>query len=245
MSAVKPNVTINSSLEPTNIAEGDSITFCCNSTNGSVQTNWLLNEESAASEPASRLGVTITGNGANASCLTIPGLMTFNNATVKCVAFIYATGGGTVELSPNPVRLRIQGRLESVNLSKAESNDSCCYHFNWSPPFTLPGVPILGYSISVTNNTNGAIILTDTGTATKWEYCPKEFGDYTVSVAAVNTVGEGYIDTVEVKTEERKALYMPMYDIIITLLLLAHVEAHVIKQYLEDEEWKLLVEVCI
>ena len=214
MSAVKPNVTLNSSPEPPNVAEGDSITLCCNSTNGSVQTNWLLNKESAASYG------TITGNGTNASCLTLPGLVTFNDATVKCVAFIYATGGGTEELSPDPVILRIQSRLESVNLSKAESNDSCCYYFNWLPPLTLPGVPILGYNINVTNN-DGAILSNDTGTATKWEYCPKEFGDNNVSVAAVNTVGEGHIDTVEVKTEERKALYMPMYDIIITLYIVS------------------------
>ena len=96
--------------------------------------------------------------------------------------------------------LRIQGKLKAVNsLTAVQSNDSCCYYFNWSPPFTLPGVPILGYNINisyVTTNNGTLTILQTNVNVTQWEYCPLKFSQHFVAVAAVNSVGEGEINTV-------------------------------------------------
>ena len=126
----------------------------------------------------------------------------FNNTAVKCIAF----GTGLGEFSPPPVILRIQGRLEApYGLTAVQSNDSCCYRFNWFPPFTLPGVPILGYNINVTNNDDGADVLQiNVSNTTQWEYCPGLFGNNNVNVAAVNSVGEGITANTTVSITESK-----------------------------------------
>ena len=197
-----------------NITEGGTITLNCSSNNSLVFINWVFNETDSA---VSVHGVTATGIGTNSSSLTVPGIPDpFNNTIIKCVLFI--PGSGELE-SPPPVMLRIQGRLEApYGLTAVQSNDSCFYHFNWFPPFTLPGVPILGYNINVTNenNNNGANVLqiNVSNTTTEWEYCPKKFDDHIVGVAAVNKVGEGQISTVEIKTE-CKALHMYVYYFVI------------------------------
>ena len=176
-----------------NIAEGGRsiAVYNCSSNNSAVTITWYLNKTVSASEFAS-YGVTAPGTGSTVSSLTIPGLVNpFNNTEVLC----YASGPGFGDVSPPPVILRIQGRLEAPNgLTAVRSNDSCCYHFNWSPPFTLPGVPILGYNINITDN-NGNVLQTNVSNTTQWEYCPEEFGDHDISVAAVNSVGEGDINT--------------------------------------------------
>ena len=173
-----------------NIPEGGTAVYNCSTNNSLVPINWILNKTISASERAS-YGITTPGLGTRVSSLTIPGLVKpFNNTEVRC----YASGPGfNGELSPPSVILRIQGRLEAPNnLTAVRSNDSCCYHFNWSPPFTLPGVPILGYNINITDN-KGNVLQINVNNTTQWEYCPEGFGDHNVSVAAVNGVGEGNI----------------------------------------------------
>ena len=198
-----------------NIAEGDTITINCSSNNSLAVVYWVANSTKSA---VSVRGVTATGIGTSSSSLTVPGIVhPFNNTQIKCVLFI--PGSGELE-SPPPVILRIQGRLEApYGLTAVQSNDSCCYRFNWFPPFTLPGVPILGYNINVTNenNNNGANVLqiNVSNTTTEWEYCSKKFDNHIVGVAAVNKVGEGQISTVEIKTE-CKALHMYVYYFVIT-----------------------------
>ena len=186
-----------------NIAERDKAVYNCSTNNSAVTITWYLNTTVPATKLAS-YGVTARGVGESVSSLIIPGLVhPFNNTEVWC----YVSGPGLKpsfgDVSPPPVILRIQGRLEAPNnLTAVESNHSCCYHLNWSPPFTQPGVPILGYNINVANKTNGVVLHTDTVTATECEYCPEEFGDHIVSVAAVNGVGEGNItkDTFNLST---------------------------------------------
>ena len=173
-----------------NIAEGGTAVYNCSTNHSLVTVTWILNKTIPASDRGSH-GVTTPGLGTRVSSLTIPGLVNpFNNTEVRC----YASGPDFVVVNPLPVILRIQGRLKAPNnLTAVKSNDSCCYHFNWSPPFTLPGVPILGYNISITNKTNGNVLQTNVKNTTQWEYCPEEFGDHIISVAAVNSVGEGDI----------------------------------------------------
>ena len=183
-----------------NIPEGKTAVYNCSTNNSAVTITWYLNKTVSASEFAS-YGVTAPGTGSTVSSLIIPGLVNpFNNTEVSC----FASGPGFGDVSPPPVILRIQGRLEAPNnLTAVQSNSSSCYHFNWSPPFTLPGVPILGYNINVTNN-NGVVLRVNVSNTMQWEYCPQEFGNNNVNIAAVNSVGEGTTANINVMITESK-----------------------------------------
>ena len=182
-----------------NIAEGSTAVYNCSTNHSTVTINWILNKTVSASTLAS-YGVTTPGTSTSVSSLTIPGLVDpFNNTEVLC----YASGPGFGDVSPPPMILRIQGRLKAPkSLTAVQSNDSCCYHFNWSPPFTLPGVPILGYNINITNN-NGFVLQVSVSNTMQWEYCPEEFGNNNVNIAAVNSVGEGTTANITVITESK------------------------------------------
>ena len=87
--------------------------YNCSTNHSLVLINWILNKTVSASEFAS-YGVTTSGTGSTVSSLIIPGLVNpFNNTEVWC----YASAPGFVGdvVSPPPVILRIQGRLEHVN----------------------------------------------------------------------------------------------------------------------------------
>ena len=188
-----------------NITEGKTAVYNCSTNNSAVTINWYLslNKTVLASTFAS-YGVTTSGVGTSVSSLTIPGLVKpFNNTEVLC----YASGPGFGDVSPPPVILRIQGRLETPNnVTALHNGSSCCYNFNWSPPFTLPGVPILGYNIDVTNNKGNVLRINVSNTTAEWEYCPEKFGDHIISIAAVNSVGEGKVATFNLSMNQCKLM---------------------------------------
>ena len=179
-------MTFTSSHDPPNIAEGGIAVFNCSSNHSLVIITWILNKTVLASTLTS-LGVIVNGVGTPVSSLTIPGLVDpFNNTEVQCIAF----GHGIGDFSPFSVIMRVQGSPEPLNsLTVVQSNDSCCYQFYWTPPFTLPGVPILRYNINITSTSS--ILLQTNVSILQWTYCPKDFGSHTVSIAAVNSAGEG------------------------------------------------------
>ena len=183
--------------------------YNCTSNHSAVIINWILNKTVTALSLAS-YGVTTPGVGSTVSSLIIPGLVNpFNNTEVQCVAY----GHGVGDFSPLPVILRIQGRLEPVNILTAVlSNGSCCYQFYWTPPFTLPGVPILGYNINVTNFYNSTVLQIDVTATTRWEYCPMDLGFYIVSIAAVNGVGEGDAYSYTLCFMESKYAFIDLYN---------------------------------
>ena len=177
-------VNFNLSPDPPNIAEGDTAVFNCSSNHSLVTITWILNETESASTLTS-LGVIVNGAATPVSSLIIPGLVdSFSETEVLC----YASGPGFSNVSPSPVMLRVQGvpaLVDNFNLS----NDF--RYFSWTPPFTLLGVPILRYNINVTKDTE--LIKQTHVNETKWEYCPQQFGNLSISVAAVNNAGEGKI----------------------------------------------------
>ena len=61
---------------------------------------------------------------------------------------------------------------------------------SWSPPFSLVSIP--GYTINVTY---GDLVTQNTTSSTTWQYCPGQFGNYTISVSGNNSAGEGEIST--------------------------------------------------
>ena len=67
---------------------------------------------------------------------------------------------------------------------------------SWSPPFSLVSIP--GYKINVTYG--GELVTQKTTSSTTWQYCPSQFGTYTISVAGNNLAGEGDIVAEEIAT---------------------------------------------
>ena len=90
------------------------------------------------------------------------------------------------------------GELAAVNnlICHVESQYINC---SWSPPFSLISIP--GYIINVTY---GELITQNTTSSTTWQYCPSQFGTYTISVAGNNSAGEGEINTTSVEVLEGK-----------------------------------------
>ena len=84
--------------------------------------------------------------------------------------------------------------MESVsNLTVTLINSTTVLIF-WSPPFTLEGVPILGYSVTITNTTSGEnkTILVEVDTTLLYSIDhPDPENNFTVAVVPINEVGAG------------------------------------------------------
>ena len=80
------------------------------------------------------------------------------------------------------------GELAAVNnlICHLQSQYINC---SWSPPFSLVSIP--GYIINVTYG--GQLVTQNTTSFITWQYCPNQFGTYTISVAGNNSAGEGEI----------------------------------------------------
>ena len=77
--------------------------------------------------------------------------------------------------------------LSSIKL-KITKKDPCTIEVFWDPPFTLKGVPILGYNINITNNNTGE----ESSTFIQTTSIQVPLGyDYNISIGAVNGAGEG------------------------------------------------------
>ena len=82
------------------------------------------------------------------------------------------------------------GFLESVEDLTMTPINSTTVLISWSPPFTLDGVPILGYNVTITNRENESMWKwVDTG---QLLYTPSHLEDIsTVTVVPINEVGAG------------------------------------------------------
>ena len=89
------------------------------------------------------------------------------------------------------------GELAAVNnlICHVQSQYINC---SWSPPFSL--VFIHGYIINVTYG--GELVTQNTTSSTTWQYCPSQFGTYTISIAGNNSAGEGEITTTSLHVPE-------------------------------------------
>ena len=83
--------------------------------------------------------------------------------------------------------------LAAVNnlICRVQSQYINCFS---SPPFSLVSIP--GYIINVTYG--GELVTQNTTSSTTWQYCPSQFGTYTISIAGNNSAGEGELRTEEV-----------------------------------------------
>ena len=82
--------------------------------------------------------------------------------------------------------------------------NKCCFEIRWRPPFTLIGTYITGYNINVTKGDELMNTTNVDNTTTEWLYCPYKFGEHSVSISAVNNVGEGDIMTLKIPFDKCK-----------------------------------------
>ena len=89
------------------------------------------------------------------------------------------------------------GQLAAVNnlICHVQSQYINC---SWSPPFSLVSIP--GYIINVTYG--GELITQNITSSTTWQYCPSQFGTFTISIAGNSSAGEGEISTTSVVVPE-------------------------------------------
>ena len=68
--------------------------------------------------------------------------------------------------------------------------DHCTLRLTWTPPYTLQGVPILNYSITINPSIGGMTVYTSD--STEYLYTPAALGVADeIVVAAINKVGPG------------------------------------------------------
>ena len=91
-----------------------------------------------------------------------------------------------------------KGLLDSIEL-KITKQDDFTVTIYWDPPFTLMGVPILGYNINITNiNTGKQLSHFEQTTSIQIPLVD----DYNISIAAVNGAGEGNRSTIFINSTD-------------------------------------------
>ena len=96
------------------------------------------------------------------------------------------------------------GLLESVSNLTVVPCNSTTVRISWISPFTLEGVPILGYNVTITNTTSGeneTILVEDTMYMYTWPYSIDHLdpeNNFTVTVVPINEVGAGQPSTLEI-----------------------------------------------
>ena len=89
----------------------------------------------------------------------------------------------------------LTGSLVAVNDLAVVSFNSTTVLIFWSPPFTLEGVPILGYNVAITNTTSEENeTISVEGDTTMLYYSidhPDPDNNFTVTVVPINIVGPG------------------------------------------------------
>ena len=95
------------------------------------------------------------------------------------------------------------GLLESVSNLTVTPVNSTTVLISWSPPFTLDGVPILGYNVTITNTTSGENeTMSVEGDTTILYYSIDHLKSiFTITVVPINVVGEG--DDASIQSELR------------------------------------------
>lgn len=168
------------------------------------KTNWFntsstvfLNE----SEHLSMSTVTILGTPeSNKTALTCVAFVVngkFNrSASVSNKAVIYIQGMSRC-LSASYygfLLLVLPGLLESVGHVCVAHKNVTSVLISWNPPFTLLGVPILGYNVTITNTSSGqskTFLVEDTTLLYSIDY-PDMENNFTLTVVAINEVGPGH-----------------------------------------------------
>ena len=83
--------------------------------------------------------------------------------------------------------------LDPVTDITLSSINSTTVLISWSPPFTLEGVPILGYNVTITNTVTGENIQNFSTDVPSVQYSPAQNDDYLITIVAINKAGSGLL----------------------------------------------------
>ena len=99
------------------------------------------------------------------------------------------------------------GLLSPVGDLNSSEVDDCSLHFTWTAPYTLQGVPINYYNITITRHSDGAVLGSYTTNTTEFLYSVSRLGEtLEVVVAAVNDVGTGNSSVITVQSPSSGAV---------------------------------------
>ena len=139
-------------------------------------------------------GISIEKNGIT-STLRIKVSSTDNATNITCIAVIVTPMLSSDE--SEPALLLVQGHLESVSNLSVITVNSTTVLISWIPSFTLEGVPIIGYNLTINNNTSGEnVTSTVEGSASMLYYTINDHfhhkNNFTVILIPINEVGRGH-----------------------------------------------------
>lgn len=196
-------VNFNFTSSPT-INIGQTALYQCTVNDSRVNIHWLINGHSLSKCNECALG-------SSPAKLTIPGLPSYNNTIVTCLA-VGVLENGEYRKSSNST-LIIQGIILCLEIDKpimlyigklpAVKNLLCeqealCMQCSWNPPFSLTSIS--GYAIIISSS--GMDLYKNYTTTRSISYCPSQYayGLYNISIAANNTaeLGEVTFTTVNI-----------------------------------------------
>ena len=84
------------------------------------------------------------------------------------------------------------GPLSGVGNLTSSEVDHCTLHFTWTAPYTLQGVSVDNYTITITRHSDEAVLRSDTTNTTEYLYTVSSLGEtLDVEVVAVIVAGPG------------------------------------------------------
>uniref|UniRef100_A0A1X7UH69 Ig-like domain-containing protein n=1 Tax=Amphimedon queenslandica TaxID=400682 RepID=A0A1X7UH69_AMPQE len=148
---------------------GQSAVYHCSVNDTHFSITWNINGSNVLPSD-----VDVVGAGTLSSNLTIPGIPQFNNTQVRCIAI------GLVD-----------GILATVIDLSCEQADRLCIKCSWSPPFSL--TPVSQYIINISYADKEYTTVLAVLPTSNISYCPSQYGQFSISVSASNTVGPGNV----------------------------------------------------
>jgi hypothetical protein len=170
--------------ESLNVSEGSSAEFSCGSYVSDLEIIWFHSVQTTQVTEHLPDGGSITK-------LQLIALAVYNQSEFSCY-IINTTSGDQVDF--RQATLLIQGPLASVGDLHSTINDTNCINtLHWTPPYSLHGVPILGYNVSI-GDTN-----TVTVNDTSYQFIPSLLnGTHQIQVSPINGAGEGNTSSITI-----------------------------------------------
>ena len=196
-----------------NISEGENAVFTCIGTPQNVGQLWRINglglHEHDHRNTVHHPSETLPG-GKRRTMLIVPGLAINDNISIECLLVVATSIPPQVNIS-DPVYLRVQGivnctlvlaqcwivilpivgKLGNVQNVQLMQLNGSTLQLSYTPPFTLVGVPINFFTITITSLDQATDVTINT-TDTDLLYSPPNICiDYLLQLSAWNNVGGG------------------------------------------------------
>ena len=134
-----------------------------------------------------RVGVSSVSNGTNITCEVIRDNPLTSDKSDP--ALLLVQGMAIMQITVLPVPHA--GLLESVDDLIVSRINSTTVLISWSPPFTLEGVPILGYNVTISNRRENETTSVDLEEPMLYHTIGSSKGNFTVTVVPTNGLGAG------------------------------------------------------